>query len=341
MTPPMPLDISAHAVLRHYPAPLAGELVPLGNRGGFSGARLWRVGGRDSGLCLRAWPEVGPSLDRLETIHALMAAARRAGLTFVPTVLPTAAGRTWVKHAGRLWELTSWMPGVADFHQCPTPARLEAACTALAHLHLVWANAASPPGPCPAVRRRLRCAADWAALVASGWRPHFPTADPIRPDAERAWPLIVSQLPTLVDRLHALAGSPLPLQPCLCDVWHDHVLFEGERVCGLVDYGSVKIDHVAVDLARLLGSLVPDDAGRTAIGLAAYNRLRPLAPQDVALVAVLDETGTLLGAANWLRGLYHDDRPCEDRAAVAARLNLLVTRLERWAERGAAVSTME
>ena len=43
-----------------------------------------------------------------------------------------------------------------------------------------------------------------------------------------------------------------------------------------------------------------------------------------------DETGTLLGATNWLRWLYHEGRRFEDRGAVARRLAELVTRIERW-----------
>jgi Ser/Thr protein kinase RdoA (MazF antagonist) len=96
-----------------------------------------------------------------------------------------------------------------------------------------------------------------------------------------------------------------------------------------VDYGSVKVDHVAVDLARLLGSLVEGDAERTAAGLTAYARLRPLTDRDWRLVRLLDETGAVLAAANWLRWLYHDGRRFEDRAAVAERLTRLVRRLER------------
>jgi Ser/Thr protein kinase RdoA (MazF antagonist) len=121
----------------------------------------------------------------------------------------------------------------------------------------------------------------------------------------------------------------MPLQPCLCDVWHAHVLFEGEAVTGLVDYGSVKVDHVAVDLARLLGSLVEGDARRTAAGLTAYRRLRRLTQREAELVGVLDETATVLAVANWLRWLYHEGRRYDDRAAVTARLAGLVRRLER------------
>jgi Ser/Thr protein kinase RdoA (MazF antagonist) len=325
----MSLDAAAAVVLRHYALSVAGA-EPLRNRGGFSGARLWRVPGPAGPLCLRAWPMPGPPPERLRHIHALMDAAARAGLEFVPAVVRTVARESWVSHAGRLWDLTAWMPGRADFHDRPSVRRLEGACTALARLHAVWRREDVPAGPCPAVRRRLDGAAEWAALVGSGWRPALSHADdPLTPWAERAWRRLGVQLPRLSERLAPWSAVALPLQPCLCDVWHDHVLFEDDAVTGVVDYGSVKLDHVAADLARLLGSLVPDDPGRTAAGLEAYARLRPLSPREQALVAILDETGTVLAAANWLRWLYREGRRFDDRHAVARRLAELVVRLER------------
>jgi Ser/Thr protein kinase RdoA (MazF antagonist) len=122
----------------------------------------------------------------------------------------------------------------------------------------------------------------------------------------------------------------LPIQPCLCDIWHDHILFAGDAIFGIIDYGSVRRDHVAVDLARMLGSLIGDDAAMFAAGLAAYRRVRPLSTEEEDLVRVLDETGTLLGTANWLIWLHHDNRHFEDPKAVARRLGTLVARIEHW-----------
>ena len=259
-----------------------------------------------------------------------MELAERARLEFVPVIFRNTAGQTWTEHAGRLWELTTWMPGTANFHDRPTPQRLEASCTALARLHLVWARTNAATGPCPAVQRRLDSAREWASLVNSGWQPGFPEdGDPVHPWARRAWQVLHYHFPRLCDSLAPWADVRLPLHPCLCDVWHAHILFEGDRVTGLIDYGSVKVDHVAADLARLLGSLVPDDERMTA-GLSAYARLRPLSPQEVMLAHVLDRTGTLLGVTHWLRWLYHEGRRFEDRTAVARRLAELVTRIERW-----------
>src|SRR5262249_37888513 len=119
-------------------------------------------------------------------------------------------------------------------------------------------------------------------------------------------------------------------QPCLCDVWHDHVLFEGDVVTGLVDYGGVKLDHVAVDLARLLGSMAGDSAELRNAGLRAYKRFRPISWEEEALVTVLDETGTVVALATWLKWLYVDGISFEDPAGVAQRMAALVRRVEKW-----------
>jgi Ser/Thr protein kinase RdoA (MazF antagonist) len=307
-------------------------LASFGNAGGFSGARLWRAKSVAGDVCLRAWPPGAFSPSRLQKIHDLMQAARGAGLQFVPRLLETRTGSTWVTEAGRLWDAGSWMPGRADYHEHPSQARLEAACTALAHLHQTWTRAGCTEGPCPAVGRRLARFEDWKRLLTSGWRPDFSNSlDPVLAPAELAWELLQRHIDGIPDVLSGWASRRLRLQPCLCDIWHDHVLFEGEVVSGVVDYGGAKIDHVAIDLARLLGSMVEDDVEERAIGLSAYSRVCPLDEEEIRLVDVLDRAGTLLGLANWLVWIYKERRSFDDRRAVAARVRQLVRRVERWA----------
>ncbi len=315
-------------VLARYALPSA-SLTPLGNHGGFSGARLWRVEAGGASFCLRAWPPGDPTPERLRWLHDLMSAARAAGLAFVPAVVPV-GGATFVAHAGRLWELIAWLPGRADFRQRPDRTRLRAACVALARLHRAWAGRMSTRGPCPALVRRLARADEWLTLVSSGWRPRIEAADPVRPWAEAAGRLLSVWAGRVTDLLAPWSGRDFALHPCLCDVWHDHVLFEGDTVSGIVDYGSVKVDHSTVDLARLLGSLVGDDAAAWAAGFDAYGSVRPLTPDEQALARALDRTGVILGAANWLKWLYHDGRTFEDRTLIAERLAGLVRRLQNW-----------
>jgi Ser/Thr protein kinase RdoA (MazF antagonist) len=99
-------------------------------------------------------------------------------------------------------------------------------------------------------------------------------------------------------------------------------------VTGLIDYGSVKPDHVGVDLARLLGSLIEDDAALRGRGLDAYHAVRPLTPAERDLIIVLDRTGTVAALVNWLRWLTSGERALTPRASE--RLGRLVRRAQGW-----------
>lgn len=318
------------AVLKLYPIAEGAEVIALGSRGGFSGAQLWRGHGSAGDFCLRAWPAGGITASVLGNIHHFIDQAGKSGLEFVPKIHRTRQQDSFVFLEDRFWDMTSWMPGEANFHRRPSSPRLANACTALAQIHEAWKSALSRQDPCPAVLRRLEKARQWQTLVDSGWRPEFSQQRlaSFHPWAERAWVLLRSRLLSSTELLRPWGDLPVSLQPCLCDIWHDHVLFTGDTVTGIVDYGSVKLDHVAVDLARLLGSMVGDDAKRRTVGLDAYSRLRNLSASEVALVDVLDRTGTLLAAANWLRWIYHEGRSYEDMDRAALRLVALVQRLE-------------
>lgn len=328
-----PLDWAAEQVWERYRfAGPDGPLIPLGNRGGFSGARLWRCDGVVGRLCLRAWP-AHKDAAWVRGLHRLMESARRQGLNFVPAVYLTSEGDTVVEAAGRVWELTQWLAGQADFEENPSPVRLDSACEALARLHRAWEPFTAPAEPCPAVRRRLRVLTDWHALVSSGWQPRIPSAphlDSLWPFVERAWRGLPSWLQEVPRCLESWTAYRCPVQPCLCDPWHDNLLFEGDHLTGLVDYGTVKNDHVAVDVARMLGSLVGNDAEGWERGLRAYRQVREFTGNEEHLAYILDRTGTILGVVNWLRLLYYEGRPYEDLSAVARRLDDLLNRIEGW-----------
>jgi homoserine kinase type II len=309
-----PSDRAAAEVLARYPAPFrAAPPVCLGNAGGFSGARLWRL----PAAVLRAWPP-DTAADRVAFAHRLMTTARAASLAFVPGVAHADAGATCVTHAGRLWDVVDWLPGRADFHETPTAARLAAACRSLAELHACWAehHGTRALEECPAVRRRLD-ACRTAELAPAG---------PALSGAER---LLLRRLAEDVPRRLAFwAGRPLPAQPCHGDPWHDHVLFDGDRLTGLIDYGAARADHVAADLARLLGSLVEDDEAAWAAGLTTYRAVRMLTEEEEALVRALDRTGTVLAAVGWAWRLEGGGPAVTDRTAATRRLAGLLRRLK-------------
>jgi Ser/Thr protein kinase RdoA (MazF antagonist) len=327
------LDRIAQEVLSRYPRWHAcASFRALGNAGGFSGARLWQLREPSEIACLRAWPSETTDEKRLQFIHSLLSAAHHGGLSFVPRVYCTDAGRSWVRTGGTLWDLTTWLRGQANFRDHPTPERLESACIAVGRLHTTWSTAWSGAASCPAVHRRLALLADWEQLVHCGWRPGelVDGGDPAWPWTERAWRLLRGLVPGVRELLQPWIKRSVPVNPCLCDIWHDHLLFDGASLVGVVDFGSAKIDHVAVDLARLLGSTVGDDDTLWKVGLSAYGRQRPLGAEGEALVKVLDETGAVLGIANWLMRLHRAAVAAPQRARAAHRLGELVARVESW-----------
>ena len=315
-------------VLSQFPAAAGGAIQPLGNHGGFSGARLFRVEAPAGAFCLRAWPADMRS-DVIQRIHELMADAVKRGLDFVPRALLTRRGKRQVSAGNRWWDLTTWMSGSASFWHEPSLPRLQAACVALARLHRAWEHAERPPDRLDSIQRHLKVLFDWSPQIRSNWRPPADPADPVAPWAERAWALVQLGLPRLPGIFLGWVERKMRRQPVLCDIWHDHVLFIGDRVTGVVDYGSCKIDSIAVDLARLLGSLVGDDRTMWAAGFDAYTQVRRLSAEECAFADALDRSGVIVAAANWLRWLYVERRVYPDRNAVARRVAALVARLER------------
>jgi Ser/Thr protein kinase RdoA (MazF antagonist) len=328
----IPDQLAREVLIRYSTAFKAARVTALGNRGGFSGAGLWRIEAGGHSLCLRAWPAQLSGIDRLSFIHGLMNHARSYGLTFVPGVIATADGRSHVEHGDRQWDLTEWLPGQSDFRDRPSQARLEAASVSLAQLHIAWEKfAPNATEVCPALHRRIAAAAEWKELRRSGWRPPQSVGKPvpIQPLAERACFLLDRLTPSVEVRLRPWLNRRWSLQACHCDTWHDNLLFKGDRLTGLIDYAAAKIDHPATDIARMLGSLVPDQPVAWQIALNAYRSERPLRDDEEKLAHALDETGSVIAAATWLRWLYEENRQFEDGAAVSRRIGALVERMEQ------------
>ncbi len=304
----------------------------LGNHGGYSGARLWRAKTKLGELCLRAWPPEQPSEHQLNFIHHVLLQVHGQGLDFVPAPIRTITGATFVEHDGLKWELAPWMRGVADFHERPTRDRLRAAMQALARFHLAAATSQSsdPVALSPTLKRRLQELRDFLRGPSArelGRR----VPDGRWPELDQRAVRLLEHLHTHRDELSTLLQQRLPvvpLQPVIRDIWHDHVLFDGDRVNAIIDFGAMSIDTVAVDVARLLGSLIDGDADAWSDGLDAYESIRPLIGSQRDLLWTLDRTGVVAGGLIWLRWHYLENRTFDNRAGVLARVDHFLNRLD-------------
>jgi Ser/Thr protein kinase RdoA (MazF antagonist) len=308
------------------------SIEPLPAAGGFSGARLWRVDAPRGRLCLRRWPQGHPTQERLEFIQAVLWHVDQEGFHDVPVPLETRHHHGYLFYEGHFWELTPWLSGTADFRRHPSPARLDAALLALASFHRAASTFPLPengPIASPGIaERRDRidqlCRGGIESLRAASAQAGWPEL------AARAGDLIgmfAAAAPAVRQTLDEAGELRVRLQPCIRDVWHAHVLFSGDRVSGIVDFGSLRPENVASDVARLLGSLVGDDAELWQRGLSIYQQTRPLAPDELRLVMAFDRSTVLLGGLQWLQWICLEGRVFSDRGAVLARLDEFLARM--------------
>jgi len=334
------LETCVTEVLARYPvAARPSQVESLGSAGGFSGARFWRITSPAGEFCLRCWPGEHPSAERLHSIHAVLAGAHQGGVPEVAQPLADRRGETFVEIVGRLWELTPWMPGAADYHARPSPERLAAAMRVLARFHVAAARSSEnrlaagwslreAPSPGLAARRehlaRLRrgeLAQLAAALERSPWSEFAGRARRLLEHFTRA-------ADDLQETLAEAVRRPAPLAPCIRDVWSDHILFTGDRVTGLIDFGAMQVETVAGDIARLLGSLARNDQDQWRLGLAEYESLRPLSRDERRLVRAFDESTKYMAGLNWIRWIAVQRRQFEQPQRVLTRMDELLSRLQ-------------
>jgi Ser/Thr protein kinase RdoA (MazF antagonist) len=357
-------DAAAQTVLSFYSFPpgMVRRIESLGNAGGWSGSLIWKVelaasavnlpagctvgnalrgvqgtAGSSDFLCLRRHPESWKVPIRLRFIHGVLKRVHAGGLSFVPVPLRSPSGETVLEHAGFLWELTPWMPGAADFHHQPTRERLQAALQALAQFHLLAVTEGVPRvthNLSPALIMRsgvLRRSSEYADKLASSV--HTGLGEEMCARAPRLIELIRTLGSRVAPRVIAAKDRPWFQQPAIRDIWHDHILFTGDEVTGIVDFGAMQIDTPLMDVARLVGSLVGDDADARRFAIDSYSRIRPLMEEDRNLIDLLDESGMVMAAVNWLTWLYVDHNDMGPSAPIIRRLDEILRRLERMAAR--------
>jgi Ser/Thr protein kinase RdoA (MazF antagonist) len=294
---------------------------------------LWRLNSARGALCLRRWPAGYPTQEQLEFIQATLWHVDQEGFHRIPLPLETRHHHGFVRHDGHLWELTPWLPGAADYHQRPSPAKLHHALVALAKFHQAAATFPLPetgPTASPGLAQRFARLEDLLSGGLADLRSaiHPATWHELAPRGSRLIALAAKTAPKFLPILKSAARRCVTLQPCIRDIWQAHVLFVGDEVSGLVDFGSMRPENVAGDIARLLGSLAGDNWNDWQRGLAAYETVRPLSTDELALVAVFDRSTVLMGGLQWLEWIYLQGRLFSHRGAVLARIDEFLSRLE-------------
>ena len=323
------------AVLQRYPADCRPQQTEsLGMAGGFSGARFWWLETPRGPLCLRRWPSKHPSAEHLAWIHAVLGWVADHGFAKLP--LPIAPGDRmpgYVRRGGHLWELTDWTPGNPDEDRPASAGRIEAAMAALGQFHRAAATFPRDEGaplPSPGLSGRLNTLRRFVDQT-DQFRVAVDAAPPnkLRDLAEHVLDMVPRLAGGIEEELALAATKLVRLQPCIRDIHRQHVLFEGDAVSGLIDFGAMRVEAVAGDVARLMGSLAGDDAAARRLAIKAYILENPLSGVEASLVAVFDRSGVLVSPLNWIEWIFIEKRRFEPQDAVLERLEELAGRLQK------------
>jgi Ser/Thr protein kinase RdoA (MazF antagonist) len=311
--------------------------------GGFSGSQIWRVEIAGQAFCLRRWPK-GNGDDAIRFIHTLLGRIYQFGFHLIALPIPSRLGATIVRSDDHAWELAPWLPGDPDDCQPPrktcSTTRLAAALTALGQFHRAVAAAPenrSPDGPAAGILQRLGKLNHWRTNGVSRLIAEINHHRGIWPElADRSAPLIADFRKTadlVADALLQARRWMVPIQSCIRDIHREHVLFAGNHVTGLIDFGAMRPDCCAGDIARLIGSLAGDDEQLWAVGIDAFRQVFPLSDSERHLARVYDASSVLLSGMNWLDWVFVDGRQFADRAAVMSRFEEIADRLAVLANR--------
>jgi Ser/Thr protein kinase RdoA (MazF antagonist) len=100
-------------------------------------------------------------------------------------------------------------------------------------------------------------------------------------------------------------------------------------VTGLVDFGSMDIESTTADLARLMGDWLPKVGDLRSAALAAYNRIRPLAPAEFEALPLFESSADLLIGERWIRWHFIEHRAFPNPTAVIEGIQRSIHRLEQ------------
>ena len=302
-------------------------------KNGWSGATFHRWKSAQGPLVLKIWPGDGPAPHEHLARHRYL-----TGLSaFQPTLalpLPNLAGATLMSWPdGRSAELFPWLDGRPAASVPPNSQQLSQAMTTLARLHKHWAKAQPTLiQPSPAVIHRLthlRKIQQSSALETT-----IPALSNNAPEEFR------HKFQTICDLSRWLIGhaadwlakwqhQPLRTQVVLRDARPEHFLFIDDKLSGIIDFGAIGMDSVAVDLTRLLNDWFPDDKLLYNQAIRCYQSESALQDQEIFLAEKLSQSGAILGGLAWVDLYFHKGRAKGRESEFLNALDLAIKRLRK------------
>lgn len=304
------------------------QVVALGAAGGLSGGAIWRIETDRRRYALRLWP-AETTASRLRFVHSIQRQWRESNLKFIPALFNAAEGESFVENESGYWELAEWMPGEPLTGDAISPEQRDGVAAALAAIHQTAAQASLETAPSPGLLNRLTMLERWqtknmADVQVAVEHLQWPEFSSFAQSTLQLFPYLAKQIG---DELRDGAHAPLRQHACLRDIHRDHIFLTGAFVSGVIDFGAVRVESPAGDLARLCGSLFENDHDRWDEFLASYEGQRPLSFEERRAIRLFDRSAALLTGLQWIEWLALERRSFPQTSAVLNRLDISLRRM--------------
>lgn len=290
---------------------------------------LWRV---------RAWAAATTAAE-MAAIHQVMAAAREDGITVVPEVLPPVsdADSTVLRHDGRLYDVQRWQPGAlppgAEIawpdanHIVDVPVVLASPVFSevmafLARLHdLPPALAADPAIP----------AAPLSFLPGAVRQAHSRHFQQLRPRARhepiiQRWLATSERLLAAAEPVLLTAAAERPARGAILHLglWGAHVLSGQEQLSGILGWERTSAGDPLLDVAQAMLRLQEWSDDTVELGIGAYSKVRPLAPDERRLLPAIAALDAVATTGRLLEQTYDVDRTDRPPPALRTGINQML-----------------
>jgi Ser/Thr protein kinase RdoA (MazF antagonist) len=343
-------SLAAGAVARFLGPQSKLTITPVSQ--GFSGGSVYRCDATDGSYALKLWP-TGTSSQRVDEVHAIQRFASKS-LAILPSLRSLGRNRYRLTLESTHVELSTWMPGSAfnakstdelnsirclssrDFSKKDlfVNAAVSAGAAAIARFHEVTHGLGTERSAAPAISQRLKRLGELRHALPRVLADSRHWCGPAQLAVEklrRDWPRLhnASEL-----ELQPWLHKAMPVQWVLRDIHREHILFENERVSGIVDFDAVRRDTVATDLARWVGSFADLDV---AVGelwpeaIAGYTSVREISTCEQQLSSAIERASWYIHLANWVTWIAgkSQDIPGGIEAAQG-RVSALLRRSDVW-----------
>ncbi len=285
---------------------------------GLSHAVVFRIETRNGSYALKRHPLV-VSRDRVLVQHQFQTYLCQSGFQFIPQLQNWTNGSTLIEEDRSFWEMSTWRPGTPLEHVGEvSDMQLRESIEVVAKIHTrsraKHAVEMIPPGITERERKLYHFLNNSQFHIQRFLNQFHATSetDDAYNGLQDIFRISTWLAPLVLRQLYEISDAPQTCMWIIRDFWRNHLLFVGERLNGVIDFGASRIDSPWFDLSRMLGTLMMDSDPRWEAAIDGYNSLCSARTVDVKQIRFVHRISTLISGLNWLDWLANGNFELSD-----------------------------